>query len=42
MWSSVELVLSSGVNPPLTTEINPAAPAPFVFVFVKTKSSPIE
>jgi hypothetical protein len=36
------LVLSSGINPPLTTEINPATPAPFVPVLTKTKSSPIE
>ena len=42
IWSSVKLVLSSKVIPPLTTEINPAAPAPFVAVLTKIKSSPIE
>ena len=32
-------MLSSGVNSPLTIEINPAAPEPLVFVFAKRGES---
>ena len=41
IWSSVVLVLSSGVNAPLTTEIKPAAPPPLVLVLLKIKLSPM-